>query len=67
LFVNCTSAVTPAGGVAESASLIAWSSGFGGGVGPPPAAAAAIAAPPAASAQTATMTMIRLLVDARRR
>ena len=37
LFVNVTRAVTPSGVGAASASWIAWSSGFGGGVGPPAA------------------------------
>ncbi len=67
LFVNVTRAVIPAGSGAESASWIAWSSGFASGVGPPPPAATAIAAAPPASTRTEAIRMIRRGVDSVRR
>ena len=67
LFVNAILAVTPFGFGAESASWIAWSSGFGGGVGPPPSAASAITVPPAANAAMATISRARLRVERVRR
>jgi hypothetical protein len=67
LFVNAIRAVMPSGPFALSASWIAWSSGFDGGVGPPPPAATAIAVPPTASATTTLTTRIRLRVESRRR